>query len=159
VYGHFRARPDLLILPARNVTGILFGVAVTFALFSSLLGPVHTCVGFPALLGQLRTCLFALCDLRFELLLAHLRTSSSELLVDHSAQSVLQNALRFVRMQTSGRAEPRAVTSRSYVAAGWPRPAAALHPRPVCWNDMCHRVKYRCTFFVSQAFCPVAVIL
>jgi hypothetical protein len=47
----------------------------------------------------------------------HFPTRSSEHLVDHSAQPVRRNARRIVRTYTSGRAEPRAVTLRCYVAA------------------------------------------
>ena len=45
---------------------------------------------------------------------------SSDQLVDHSAQPVHQNARRFVQTQTSGRAEPRAVTLRQ-IAGVWTR--------------------------------------
>jgi hypothetical protein len=51
----------------------------------------------------------------------HLPTRSSEQLVDHSTQPVRRNARRFVRTNTSGRTEPRAVTLRQ-IAQVWTRP-------------------------------------
>jgi hypothetical protein len=99
-----RPRPDS-ILPQRNSVmqqefAGLKDVAVTFALFVSLLLLTYLPVSFQARiegfyitpLDHVRTCICAHRDHRGEPILAHLPIRSTEQVVDHSSETFRQNA-------------------------------------------------------------------